>query len=141
MNRINNIVLNFNVNLAEIEDNLSKYISDKCTDYLIDKVYEGYLINDILTYHILKDKKINLNGSVSLKVVCKCKITDPILDSIIDVEINDINKMGYSYKQNCLCIFIPIHMCNKIYTLNQTIKVKIIGKRIEEDIVCIGEPV
>ena len=141
MERIQNITLNFNLNLSEIEDDFSKYISDKCITSLINNIYEGYLIKELLDSKITKDKKINLNGSIFVKVICKCLIIDPIIDSTIKIEINNINKMGYSFKTNKLCIFIPIHLCNDIYILNQSITVKIIGKRIEEDIVCIGQPV
>ena len=141
MERITNISLNFNLNLSEIQDNFSNFISEKCKSHLLNSIYEGYLIKQILKTHILKDKKINLNGSISIKVLCKCSIIDPIIDSIIDIRINDINKMGYSYKLDKICIFIPIHLCHEIYTLNQSIKIKIIGKRIEEDIVCIGQPI
>jgi len=141
MERIQNRTLNFNLNLSEIKHDFSEYISNKCNSLLVNNVYEGVFIKSILQSQISKDKKINLNGSISIKVFCKCLIIDPIIDSIIDIEINNINKMGFSYKHNKLCIFIPIHLCNENYSLNQYIKIKIIGKRIEEDIVCIGQPV
>ena len=141
MDKIQNITLNFNLNLSEIQDDFSNYINDKCIDFLVNNVYEGYFIKDILQSQISKDKRINLNGSISVKVFCKCSIIDPLIDSIIGIKINDINKMGYSYKQKKLCIFIPIHLCNQTYVLDQCIKIKIIGKRIEEDIVCIGQPI
>ena len=141
MERIHNITLHFNVNLSEIQHDFSDFIFNKCNSLLKSNVYEGYIIKELLNTQIPKDKKINLNGTISVKVLCKCSIIDPILDSAVDVEINDINKMGYSYKRNKLCIFIPIHLCNEIYTLHQSIKIKIIGKRVEEEIVCIGQPV
>ena len=141
MERNQNINLNFNLDLSEIKDDFYNYINDKCFFELINNIYEGYFIKDILQMQIAKDKKINLNGSISVKVFCECLIIDPIIDSIVDVKINDVNKMGYSYKHNKLCIFIPIHLCSETYNVEQIIKIKIIGKRIEEDIVCIGQPI
>ena len=141
MNRISNITLHFNLNLSEIQNDFDKYISDKCKCMLIDNIYEGYFIKSIIEQKISKDKKINLNGSISVKVYCDCEIIDPKVNSIINIEINDINKMGYSYKINKICIFIPLHLCNESYVLNQKIDIKIIGKRVEEDIICIGQPI
>ena len=49
--------------------------------------------------------------------------------------------MGFSYKTEKLCIFIPIHLSNnQIFDIDDEIEVIIIGKRIEENIVCIAKP-
>ena len=141
MEKNKSISLNFNLNLSEIQDDFQTFISDKCYSHLVNNVYEGYLIKKILKHSIYKDKKININGTISVKIVCICKIIDPIIDSIIKIKINDVNKMGYSYKEEKLCIFMPIHLCQDIYNIGDTIEIKIIGKRIEENIVCIGQPI
>ena len=141
MESIKDITLHFNLNLSEIQNDFDNFISDKCKCMLINNIYEGYFIKNIIKQKISKDKKINLNGSISVKVFCNCEIIDPIIDSVINITINDINKMGYSYKMNKICIFVPNHLCNETYILNQNIQIKIIGKRIEEEIICIGQPI
>mgnify|MGYP007047406975 CR=1 FL=1 len=141
MKRIKKIVIKFNINLSELPDNYATFISDKCQLHLVDNIHDGFFITKILEHSILTDKKINLNGSIAVTVICKCLIIDPIIDSVVNIKINDINKMGYSHKQKHLCIFLPIHLCNQMYTLDQNVKIKLIGKRVEEDIVCIGQPI
>jgi len=141
MEKVKTIYLSFNLNLSDIQENFEKYIEDKCIYHLVNNIYESFLIQNIIKYNILNDKKININGLISVKVNCTCNIIDPILNSVINVQINDVNKMGYSYKINKLCIFIPIHLCKEIYTINDNFKIKIIGKRTEENIVCIGQPI
>ena len=141
MNKIKNICLNFNLNLSEFQDDFETYMHDKCILQLVNNIYNGYLIIDILKYQIYNNKKININGSISVKVNCVCNIIDPIVNTIVNVKINDVNKMGYSYKREKLCIFIPIHLSTTSYKLDDTVQIKIIGKRIEENIVCIGQPI
>lgn len=141
MEESHNITLTFNVHLSDIESDFNSYIRNKCESYLTKNIYDGYFIKQILKTNILKDKKININGSISVKTKCYCEIINPVVDSIISIKINDVNKMGYSYKLDKICIFIPNHLCIQTYKLNELIKIKIIGKRIEESIVCIGQPV
>ena len=141
MKKFKSIDLKFNLNLSEIQNDFDMYIHNKCIKNLVNNIYEGFLITKILKYNISNDKKINMNGTIYIKVSCNCEIIDPSVNSIHNVKINDINKMGYSYKIDKLCIFIPIHLCNEIYTINDYVKIKIIGKRIEENIICIGQPI
>lgn len=140
METTKSIHLKFSVQLSEIQDDFNTFILYKCQSQLQNNIYEGCLITKIIKHEILKDKKINNNGSICIRVNCTCQIIDPIIDSIINIKINDINKMGYSYKKGKICIFIPIHLCKESYSLEEDIQIKIIGKRIEENIVCIGQP-
>ena len=143
MDDINNIVLTFDINpsnLNEMAGNFNTYISKKCQASLVKKIHDGVFVKEIMKCTIDNDKRIKANGDIAVKVVCKCEILNPILDSIISIKVNDINKMGYSYKLDKLCIFVPQHLCSKTYHSNDMVTVKIIGKRVEETIICIGQP-
>jgi len=140
MERESNICVNLNVFPHQFNDNLNIYINDYCESQLIDSIYEGYLIETINDINFEKQSKINNDGSISIKCNCICKILNPIINDQLKIEINNINKMGYSYKIKNLCIFIPNHFVDSIINENDKVEVIIIGKRIEKDIICIAKP-
>jgi len=137
------ILLHFNIHLSDINDvSFIDFVHDKCSHELCSKVYDGLYIKDIISIDFFEKKKINIDGTIHVKIKCFCNTIDPILQSVYPITINDVNKMGYSYKFEHLCIFIPLHLCDKITLhLGDTVDCKIIGKRIEENIVCIAQPV
>jgi hypothetical protein len=139
---VKTIPLHFNINISELSDNNFKnYINSLCKVKLIENIHEDTYIENILHTVINPDKKINIDGSIRVNVVCQCKIIDLQIHSKYDITINEINKMGYSFKTNKLCIFLPIHLCgDSTYQISDTISVQIIGKRIEDSIICIAKP-
>ena len=141
MEHESNICVTLNVFPHQFNDNLNEYINNYCESQLIDSIYEGCLIENINDISFENKSKINIDGSISIKCNCICKILNPIINDQLIIEINNINKMGYSYKIKNLCIFIPNHFVDTNINENDKIKVIIIGKRIEKDIICIAKPV
>ena len=139
MEKHRTIYLKFKTYLCDIQDDFNKYIVDKSNEQLIDQIYNGFYITKINNIFPIKYKKINIDGSINIKVKCLCNVIDPIVNNTYDIYINDINKMGFSYKYKKICIFLPIHLCDKQISINDKLKVEIIGKRIEESILCIAK--
>jgi DNA-directed RNA polymerase subunit E'/Rpb7 len=133
------IDVNFSIHLSELNTNSSAYIDSKCKTLLLNNIYNGFLVVDVIQCTPLKDKKINLNGTVNMNIKCKCNIVNPEIGETYEITINDVNKMGVSYKSNKICIFIPQHICTSDISLHDKVSVKIIGKRVEDSIICIAE--
>ena len=141
MNVVKNVILNYNC----FVDNDANFFENKMKEsakQLQNQIYDGYYITDVINVKPFHDKKINNDGSVNIRLSCTCKIIDPVVNSIYTIEINNVSKMGYSFKTDKLCIFLPLHLCNNsVFKEGDNVQVEIIGKRIEEDIICIGKPI
>ena len=136
------IIMNYNTILSDVNRDFLEHTTNQCKKELYHNIYDGNYIEDIIKIEPFKNKQINIDGSVNIKLKCTCIIINPNVNSEYHITINDVNKMGYSYKSNKLCIFIPTHLCdNKTFQVGDIINIIIIGKRIEEDIICIGKPV
>ena len=130
----------FIIKPSEFNDNILNLVYNKCADLLLNNIVDGIYIHKIIDCDYIKSNKVNNDGTVKLNVRCNCEVVNPVVGDQYEIEITDINKMGYSYKLNKLCIFIPLHICKQVFTMNEIVKIKIIGKRIEDSIICIGEP-
>lgn len=135
------IVYQFNLQPNDLQNkNIIQFIENECYKKLNNNIYDDYFIKDIKNITICNDHKINSNTSISVKCYCISEIINPIIGSVVNIKINDSNKMGFSYKYKKICIFIPNHFANNI-KVNDTINVTILGKRIEENIICIAKQV
>lgn len=114
---------------------------EKCKEKLQNNIQNEYYIKDVIEIKDNKKYKINTDGSIHANIMCYCHVINPVIDSIVEIKITDVNKMGFSHKFDKICIFIPNNTNNNSYNINDTVKVKIIGKRIENNILCIGQPV
>ena len=139
---IQDISISLSIPPHNINEYFNDHVQELCTQKLVKHIYNNVYIVSIINSYTSKDKFINHDGSIKLHCVCKCNIIDIVLHSEMDIVINDINKMGASYKIHKLCIFIPRHLaCSRKFFINDTVRIKIIGKRVEEDIVCIAQPI
>ena len=113
---------------------------EKCKHKLENNIQNEFYIKEVIKVQDNKKYRINIDGSIHVNIRCFCVVINPVMNSIVEITITDVNKMGFSYKCDKVCIFIPNN--NKsIYSINDIIKVKIIGKRIENNILCIGQPI
>jgi len=135
------ITVKLNISPQMFNNNLTNYINDYCKKELKNTIRDEFLIQSIENIKFEKQTKINIDGSISIICICFCTVSNPEVKQILNIEINNINKMGYSYKINKLCIFIPNHFVNTNLNEKDIINVEIIGKRVEKDIVCIAKPV
>ena len=129
----------FSIKPNELDVNID--FLQKCKTKLENNIQDEYYIKNVLEIKDNDKYKINIDGSIHVNIMCYCQVINPVIDSIVQIKITDVNKMGYSYKVDKLCIFLPNNNCNSEYSINEIISVKIIGKRIEKNILCIGHPV
>ena len=116
-------------------------ITQQCYGKLENTIYNDFYIDKIIELNLSTKNKINIDGSVVVRINCTCNIINPEVSSSFFIKIHSISKMGYTHKHNKVCIFIPIHLCSDSYEIGDEIFVEIIGKRIEDTITCIGKPV
>ena len=139
MERCDIIKINYNLqpcNFAEEKDK----ILEKCKTKLLQSIHDGVYVSKISTIEIVSHNKINNDGSINICCRCNCNIIDPQIHETYSICINTINKIGYYYQNDKVCIFIPAD--NKLnISIKDIIKIKIIGKRIEDTILCIAEVV
>ena len=135
------INITLNILPQQFNDDLNNFIDEQCKLQLNDNIYNGCLVKNIYNITFEKKSKINNNGSISINCNCLCNILNPNINDKLNIKINNINKMGYSYKIKKLCIFIPNLFITNNINENDDIEVEIIGKRIEKDIICIAKPI
>jgi len=108
-----------------------KYLNNIHKDFIILNL--GEIIN------ISGGKISNSTGKVSYNINALCTIRNPNIDNIYTVLITNINTMGAMCKYDKLNIFIPRqYFGNHEPEIDVSFQVKILGKRIEDTIVCIG---
>jgi ribosomal protein S1 len=76
---------------------------------------------------------------VNYKVTIEAEVIDINIGSIIDVVITNSNKMGFFCKFEKFNVFIPQHYTNSELWIGQSVNVEVLGKRVEEQIICIGK--
>ena len=80
----------------------------------------------------------------TFKINAFCEIINPILENVYNnVIITNYNKLGSFINLGKISIFIPkeYSINEEISTIGMSINVKLIGKRIDDKITCIGKQV
>jgi len=113
--------------------NVLKYIDNNIQDNVINGLY----VNQVLNVRILANPKVLLNGNVKYDVECKCEVIDPVVGSTLPFTVTSVNKVGYFSKDKKISYFMPLHYSKKTLNINDQIDVVVVGKRIEDNIVCI----
>ena len=124
---------------SEVSNNLSQRINSIIKNDMEDKIIDGIYLKEITTIDIEKKNKLLYNGSVVFQYHVKAIILNPLINQQLSIKITNINKMGYISQLCKVCIFISNHKCSRIYKIGDTVNIKIIGKRIEQEILCIAE--
>ena len=139
MERNDIIKINYNLKPYKFAEQRNE-ILEQCKNTLLNTIHDGVYVSRISNIKIISQNKINNDGSINICCQCKCTIIDPEIHKTYLIYINTINKIGYYHQNDKVCIFIPAN--NKLnISIKDTIKVKIIGKRIEDTILCIAEVV
>ena len=121
--------------LSQINDNMDKLLNEK---------YENSIFKDLYIYNVesilnITGGKIAHNGSVYFLIKTCCSVIDIVVGEPYDISINSFNKMGAMYNIDKCTIFIPIQYFNGFsINSNSFINVKILGKRIADNIVCVA---
>ena len=82
------------------------FIKNQIINKLEKNIINGLYINHVISIDLMKKTEIKYDGVIDISYTCVCNIIDPHIDDILTIHINDINKMGYIYKENKLCMFI-----------------------------------
>lgn len=140
MEQIQSIIFDINISPSDIHNiNLKQYLQTIYKNVLYKGIYVKQ-INKITNY---KCGKILSNGNICMNICSLCEVIDLHLNEEYEISISNSNKLGAFYNNNKINIFIPKQYCleQNIPNGDDVITVKIIGKRIEQNISCIGEQI
>ena len=132
------IYYKLSLDASEIDDNFEPKVKQFCKDNLNKKIYNDFYIDSINNININNNIKIN-NDKLIIRCYCECQIIDLIVKSTFKMKINDVNKMGAYYKYEKICIFIPQHFIKTNININDIVNIKLLGKRVEDNIICIAD--
>ena len=142
MDNIQKISLSVDIAPRYINDK-KNYVTKHITENIANTIYKGFCIKDILYVSQVGNGKILLNGYARYSIEATCVILDPKIGEIYSTIISYKNKLGLFSKSKNLTIMIPNHFCHsrKVYEVGDSINIKIVGKRIEQNITCVAEEV
>lgn len=121
--------------LDKINDNMENLLNDK---------YKNSIFKDLYIYHIddiisISGGKISHNGTVFFSIKTNCIVVDIQIGETYDINVTNFNKMGAIFNVDKCTIFIPFQYYNGFsINSNSKLTVKILGKRISDNIVCVG---
>lgn len=107
--------------------------------------HHGYILEnsiEIEKYSAGKIIDLSLNGDIEYNVTYKAVVCNPIIGSIIDIEVINKNKFGILGKANVLWrntkydvleIIVPEHISNEIsgYNVGDKCKIEVLGRKFE----------
>ena len=67
-----------------------------------------------------------------------CIIVNPIIGNSYSLVITHNNKLGFMHKSDLVTIFVPVQYTTRNLAIDEEVNIKIVGKRVEERIVCVG---
>ena len=141
MNSSNDIIFDISISPSEINTiNVKKYLLNKYTG----NIHNGIYISNISKVKKVECGKITAVGYINIKINAFCEIINPILENVYNnVIITNYNKLGSFINLGKISIFIPkeYSINEEISTIGMSINVKLIGKRIDDKITCIGKQV
>ena len=122
-------------------DRITEAIYDSIKNFE-NTIYKGCFIKKILDIKHISEGKIQHSPDcdVTFTVCFECKSFDIEVGDIIDAELRNKTSMGYFciVSECTVCnIFIP-HTESILVPIGQTIKVRIIGKKITDQLLCIA---
>ena len=140
MNLLTSKTIHYKLSLcaSEIDNDFEKKVKQFCKQNLNKTIYNDFYIDSINNINIDKNIKIN-NDKLLIRCYCECQIIDLIVKSTFKVKINDVNKMGVYYKYEKICIFIPQHFIKTTINIGDIVNIKLLGKRVEDNIICIAD--
>lgn len=167
MSFISEQLLTININLKpyEMKNDIDNLIKEKLKCNIEGKCSEnGYILKDsiiIIKRSLGKIKTFNQQSIISFLITYKAKVITPTKGLLLDVHINNINKMGIiayiklgekeseTFDESPLIIILPKEYFNEnTYSfedlkINQKINITVIGSRIKynsDKIQVVGKP-
>lgn len=107
---------------------------------LNDTLFKKYYIQEVQSIAKVNGGRILNDGKILVIIIATCRVLDPDIDGVYKLQITNMNKMGALHKNNLVTVFIPQqYYNNENPEVDSVFNVKIIGKRIEDSIVCVGK--
>ena len=137
MEQIRKIIFKTQVSPGDLHNlKLKKFLHDTYQN----QIYDGLIvltINKVLSYEF---GIVYNSGFVELLVEALCSVKDLVVNQVYEIEITNSNKIGAFHNSQGVFIFIPKTSCldENIPQPGDCIDIKIIGKRIENKLSCIG---
>lgn len=137
MEQIRKISFKTQVSPTELHNlKLKKFLHDKYQN----QFYNGLIvltINKVLSYEF---GMVYTSGFVELVIEALCTVKDLAINQVYELEITSSNKIGAFHNSQGIFIFIPKTSCldENIPQAGEFVDIKIIGKRIENKLSCIG---
>lgn len=144
MERQEELSVTFDVNPGDMQHGVSmhKMLNILVSERFSGKIYNGAVIDAVLDTSITHDAKVLSNGSVRFIVKALCNVCRLNVGDVTNIEITAVSKMGYVYKRKRLTVLIPRHMAgDEEYAVGDIVPVNIVGKRIEDNVVCVASAV
>ena len=143
MNKLLNISFRIKLEPSHLSNNIAFKVKQITKDLYNHNLYKDCYINNILDIKIQSKAKVNYDGCVIYHVDATCDVIQPLIDEIYNIQLTNVNKMGALWKYNKITFFIPKqYFINEITpNVDDLIKVQIIGKRLEENMICIAKPI
>ena len=106
-------------------------------------LYKGVYIQTIKSFVPLQYGKIMPNGSVQVSTTALCRVVNPRVNSTYEITVSSSNNMGAAYKTSGITVYIPKHMCTNqvVPNVDTVVNCEIVGKRIQDNILCIAKMV
>ena len=105
-----------------------------------NRVYQHMFITEIERINKVSPGKILHDGSVMYTIQCCALVINPVVNEVYTLPITHIHSMGSMHKVQSITIFVPLQYYNDyIPAVGDHQRVKIIGKRVDDTIVCVGE--
>lgn len=106
-----------------------------------DQIYKGYHILDVEEIVNEGKGKILNSGHTLYNILAKLKIYIIGIGDVIKTMVSHVNKMGAFCVIQKISVFIPNHFQNKQMQEGDIVDLEIVGKRVQEHIVCIAKEV
>lgn len=106
-----------------------------------DQIYKGYHIIDVEEIIDESRGKVLNSGYILHDILAKFKIYTIGIGDIIKTMISNVNKMGAFSIIEKISVFIPNHFQKNQMNEGDIVNLEIVGKRVQEHIVCIAKEV
>tara|TARA_B100001094_G_scaffold322812_1_gene372701 strand:+ start:2939 stop:3382 length:444 start_codon:yes stop_codon:yes gene_type:complete len=127
----------------ELSLNIEEVLEFKMHEKYKQNIFQGSFILDIKSFKYNQLAYINNDASITFNIVATCEVLFPEEGKHYEIKFNNVNKMGAFCKFSKVTIFVPKHSFKnqELPNINDILNVEILGKRVEENLVCVAKPV
>jgi len=131
--------INIDISIKLKPNEIHMSIIDLLNERYANKIFKKYFIKKVNSVSTRSGGKLLNDGSILYKISADRVVLDPEIGEKYQVLITSTNKMGALHKNELVTIFVPLQYYNGYSPeVDSTFNIKIIGKRIEDSIVCVG---